>query len=144
MAEKHNKRGSHCGYHSGHPWYYLLGGKVLTPKEIRDCVAAGTYRGYRADDIRTLAKKPEPQRSTAIRKIRAQVTDELKADIARYRQYVFALHAHRRTTDGLETPRSCDDIHTAVSLKHNHIVNGFAHLALLNELPAQQGDLFAL
>lgn len=144
MAENFKERYSHRGYNAGHPWYYLLGGKVLTPKEIRESVIAGSYRGYRADDIRTVANKCEPKRSEALRNIRQEVMRELKTDIARYRQCVFQLHEYRRATDGLPVPNVCADVHTAVSLKHNHIVNGFAHLALLDELPAQQGDLFGL
>ena len=135
---------THGGYHSGHPWYYLLGGKVLTLKQICNVVYEGSYRGYRADEIRAIAKRREPQRTAAIRKIRHDIIIELKADISRYRICVFQLHAHRRATDGLDIPNICNDIHVSVSLKHNHIVNGFAHLALLDELPAQQGDLFAL
>lgn len=144
MAGNFKERYSHGGYNAGHPWYYLLGGKVLTPKEIRESVIASSYRGYRADDIRAIANKPEPQRSEAIRKIRMETLRELKADIARYRHCVFQLHEYRRATDGLPVPNICADVHTAVGLKQSHIINGFAHLALLDELPAQQGDLFAL
>lgn len=144
MADNDKKPHTHCGYNAGHPWYYLLGGKVLTPKEIRDYVLANSYRGYRADDIRAIANRCEPQRSEAIRKIRMETLRELKADISRYRQCVFQLHEYRRATDGLPVPNVCVDVHTAVGLKQSHIINGFAHLALLDELPAQQGDLFAL
>lgn len=132
------------GYHSGHPWYYLLGNRVLTPKQIRDDAKASSYRGYRADDIRAAIRKPEPQRSEFIRKIRMEVMADLRKDITRYRQCAVELHAYRREHGVEAFPRSCDDVHVAISLKRNHIYNGFAHLALLDELPAQQGDLFGL
>ena len=67
---------------------------------------------------------------------------ELTKDISRYRQCVFQLRKLKDAEDIPETPSCCSDIHVAMSLKHNHIYNGFAHLALLDELPAQQGDLF--
>ena len=116
MAGNFKERCSHCGYNAGHPWYYLLGGKVLTPKEIRAHVITGNYRGYRADDIRALANKCERKRSEGLRKIRQEVMRELKADIARYRQCVFQLHEYRRATDGLPVPNVCADVHTAVLL----------------------------
>lgn len=141
LQEQH----THGGYHAGHPWYYLLGGLVLTPKEIRNAACAATYRGYRADDIRKLATLSEPRRRAAIEKVTDEIKSELQADIARYRQCVFELHEYRRTADPSEEPPICADIHVAISLKHNHIVNGFAHLALIDELPAPaQGDLFGL
>lgn len=34
------------GYNSGHPWYYILGGKVLPPKEILKAVEKTGYEGY--------------------------------------------------------------------------------------------------
>ena len=37
---------------------------------------------------------------------------------------------------------ACNDIHTALSLKHNHLVNNFAHLITLDELLTKQMDLF--
>ncbi|MGJ8572291.1 MAG: hypothetical protein ACSHXI_16495 [Hoeflea sp.] len=133
-----------CGYGSGHPWYYLLGGRVLYPKEIRAQVNAATYRGYLKDDILATAARQEPKRSEALRKIRHEVIAGLRRDIARYRQCAFELMNHTLEQDRTARLVSCDDVHVAISLKHNHIVNGFAHLALLNELPEQQGDLFTL
>ena len=115
------------GYHAGHPWYYLLGGVVPTPKQIRNEVVGSGYRGYMAEDIDIAAKRAEPKRSEALRnKIRAKVLDGLRSDISRYRQVAFKLHEHPRisATCGKEVI-SCDNIHTAMSLKHAHIYNGF-------------------
>jgi len=61
------------GYHSGHPWYYLLGNPVLTLKKIRDDAKASSYRGYRADDILAASRKPEPKRSETIGKIHKEI-----------------------------------------------------------------------
>lgn len=130
------------GYYPGHPWYYLLGGRVLYPKEIRNQVKAATYRGYLKDDILATVARQEPQRSEALRKIRHEVEAGLRRDIARYRQCAFQLMNQLREEDRAARLICCDDVHVAISLKHNHIVNGFAHLALLDELPEQQGDLF--
>jgi leucine dehydrogenase len=35
-----------------------------------------------------------------------------------------------------------EGVHVAISLKHNHLVNDFAHLVWLDELITRQGDLF--
>ena len=40
-------------------------------------------------------------------------------------------------------PDSCADIHTDISLKYAHIYNDFAHLNYIDDLLAQQGDLFS-
>jgi len=133
------------GYHAGHPWYYLLGGAVPTLKQIRNEAVGSGYRGYMAEDIDAAAKRAEPKRSEELRKIRAKVLDDLRSDISRYRQVTFKLHTHRRISAVCENDIiSCDDIHTAMSLKHAHIYNGFAHLNTLDNLSEQQGDLFEL
>ncbi len=133
------------GYHAGHPWYYLLGGAVPTLKQIRSEAAGSGYRGYMAEDIDNAAKRAEPKRSETLRKIRVKVLNDLRNDISRYRQVTFKLHAHRRISAICEEEViSCDDIHTAMSLKHAHIYNGFAHLHTLDRLPEQQGDFFDL
>jgi len=40
-----------------------------------------------------------------------------------------------------DEPR-CTDLHSGVSLKHNHLFNDLAHLAELERLIVQQLDLF--
>ena len=144
MGERRCSMKTHCGYNSGHPWYYLLGGKALAPKQIRDCAKASSYRGYREEKILAAGNKAEPKRSEALRKIRREVMNDLTKDISVYRHCVFELNDHRRNHGEATNPVSCDDVHTAMSLKHNHIYNGFAHLACLDELPEQQCDLFEL
>ncbi len=133
------------GYNAGHPWYYLLGGVVPTLKQIRNEAVGSFYRGYMAGDIDAAAKRAEPNRSEVLRKIKAKILDDLHSDISCYRKVAFNLHAHRRIAAKCKSEViSCDDIHTAMSLKNAHIYNGFAHLNTLDNLPEQQGDLFEL
>ncbi|MFD2257709.1 hypothetical protein ACFSSA_13580 [Luteolibacter algae] len=129
-------------YSPGHPWFYLLGGRVLTPKEIRESVRESGYNGWRADELDKLEAKAEPQRSQGLRKLRAIVLAELAGDLSRYRQVALELHRYRRRTAGQELP--CHAVHTSVSLKHNHLYNDFAHLIAIDDLLAQQPDLFGL
>ena len=44
------------GYNFGHPWYYVLGGEILSPKQIRADVSAGNYQGYMAEEINAVDK----------------------------------------------------------------------------------------
>jgi len=137
------KKLSRGGYHAGHPWYYFLGGKVPTPKQIRNEAACSSYRGYMAADIETISKRDEPRRSEGLRKIRAKVMDDLRCDVSRYRELARKLHNYRRVSETCERDAiACDDIHVSMSLKHAHIFNDFAHLNTLDNLPDQQRDLF--
>ena len=129
-------------YDAGHPWYYLLGNPALSLKQIRDNAIASAYRGYMSDDIYAAAKKAEPHRSTALSKFRNAILDQLAKDISQYRKCVFKLRTYQDRCGINPNATVCDDIHVAVSLKHNLIYNVFAHLACLDELPNQQGDLF--
>lgn len=129
-------------YNTGHPWYYLLGGKVLKPREILVNVKLSGYQGYMADDILQADKKSEPQRSETLRKIKAKVLCDLWQDISRYRECANQLRKYRLTNDPQYAGRICDDIHTAISLKHNHIYNDLAHLNFLDRLLTKQKDLF--
>lgn len=130
------------GYNAGHPWYYLLGNPVLSLKQIREKAIAGDHRGYMSDDIDAAAQKAEPHRSIALRKFRFAILKQLANDISLYRKCVFNLCTYQYREGIDPSPSICDDIHVAVSLKHNHIYNNFAHLAFLDELPNHQGDLF--
>ncbi len=136
---------TYCGRSAGHPWFYFLGGPVLTPKQIRESVRLSGYRGYLADDISHADRKPEPHRSTALRKLRAEVQRMLWADISRYREVARELHAYRKEHAHVEVlPNMSAEVHTSMSLKHNHIYNQFAHLLTLDELLSRQRDLFDL
>lgn len=130
-------------YCPGHPWYYFLGGKVLTPKQILQSVIQTKYSGYDRDNIAKADQKPEPQRSELLRKLRLKFLNDLKRDLSIYRAVVRKLHAHRKlpSIEQGSVPR-CDDVDVAMSLKHNHLFNDFAHLYKIDMLLAQQPDLF--
>lgn len=66
------------------------------------------------------------------------VLSSLRTDLARYVELVRALRLSRRSGEAL----ACSDLHTAVSLKHNHLFNDLAHLDWLDELLSMQLDLF--
>ena len=133
------------GYKPGHSWYYKLGGKVLRPKQILAAVKLSGYQGYRLDDIQQADNKPEPQRSAALRNIRQEVLARLISDLSCYRQLACELRDYR-ALDEADRPEQpiCSDIHTGLSLKHNHLYNDFAHLALIDDLLSSQLDLFDL
>ena len=132
---------SHHDYHAGHPWYYLLGGAIPSPKDIRAAVQGSDCCGYLAEEIEAIARKPEPQKTQAEAAMRERVLAELRADISRYRECARNLHRHRRIIGITGAKPKCEGVHVAISLKHNHIYNGFAHLKALDVLPKQL-DLF--
>lgn len=129
-------------YNFGHPWYYVLGGKILSPKQIRAEVSAGNYQGYMAEEITAVDNKQEPYRSEALRAFKAKFLNDLAEDISRYRQIACAIRRDRVENPVFIEPDSCADNHTDISLKYAHIYNDFAHLNYIEDLLAQQGDLF--
>lgn len=137
-----NHRLTSNAHSSGHPWYYLLGGTVLTPKQIRCAVINRGYQGYLRDDIAAADKKAEPQRSQALKALQRRALDELQRDLNGYRRRALDLHRYRATSNVSDSPVSCHDVHTAISLKHNHLINDFAHLITLDRLLTKQGELF--
>lgn len=139
---KHIRELTFADYGTGHPWYYHLGGSVLTPKQIKENVCQDGYRGYLRDDIAKADQRAEPSRSAALRKLRDRALSELKRDLSGYRQRALELLRSRRENMIVEYSTCCDDVHTNISLKHNHLYNGFAHLVYIDELLNQQGDLF--
>ena len=119
-------------YSPGHPWWYHLGGPVLGPRAIRDRVAAGSYRGYRAEAIDRIAAGKGADRK--LRTVRTEIAGELRRDLAGYRSAAAALRL-RRNRAGPEPDdpddrgaRVSSDIDQAVALKFNHVWNGFANL----------------
>lgn len=135
---------SYDAYKPGHPWYFMLGGPIPTPKAIRQMVLSEGYYGYDRERIRAIAAKPEPHRSRELDSMRAKVKAALRQDISYYRRLAFELRRLRDEGHVSEEQGVCDDIHVSLGLKLSHIYNGFGHLALLDQYPAQQGDLFAL
>jgi len=113
------------------------------PKQIRAEVSAGKYQGYVAEEINAVDNKPEPHRSEALRAFKAKFTKDLAEDISRYRQIACAIRQDRAENTTFIEHDCCVDIHTDISLKYAHIYNDFAHLIYIEDLLAQQGDLFS-
>lgn len=134
----------HEGYSSGHSWYYRLGGKPLFPKQIREETRASGYRGYAESDIEAADGLTEPRRSQKLRGLQARFRADLRRDLSRYRECVRLLRAYRVAHGDAPFEDIQTDLHLAVSLKHNHLVNDFAHLIWLEDLLSRQRDLFDL
>lgn len=131
-------------YDPGHPWYYYLGGSVLKPSYILECVKTNGHTGYLREEIAQLDQKTEPKRSESLRSVREKIMDDLRRDLSIYRRVVRELHEYRRSEDKAEPKRICANVHTSMSLKVSHLINDFAHLVEIDRLLSMQGDLFAL
>ena len=70
--------------------------------------------------------------------------ESLRGDVARYRELARQLTKFRDAGREEDDQDVCADVHVNISLKHNHIVNAFAHLIALDDLLTKQGDLFYL
>lgn len=126
------------GYTPGHPWYYRLGGRPLTPKQIIAEVKHERYRGYLREEIALAESRCEPRRSQELRQLRKQTLERLRFDLSGYRR---AVRTMRSYAPGDYYP-ICSDPFLSVGLKHSHLFNDFAHLVWLDELLAVQPDLF--
>jgi hypothetical protein len=123
-------------YSTGHPWYYVLGGKILSLKEIWQEVDTATYKGYLEAEIDKASGN-----TRKLQEMKTKAIVRVKEDISRYRQCALELHRYRKALPKDWHPE-CDDIHTAMGLKRNHIFNEFANLKQINELLQQQPTLF--
>lgn len=129
---------SSSAYPPSHPWFYVLGGVPLTPKQILARVKASKYGGYLQDEITAADYRCEPRRSEDLRAIRSTALQRVSFDLGRYRQAVRQLRQHHA-----EHPFGVfAEVHGVVSFKHNHIANELAHLARIDELLSRQRDLF--
>jgi hypothetical protein len=129
---------SYRHYSNGHPWYYVLGGEPLMPKQILGEVRAEGYRGYNRAEIELAASRCEPRRSQDLRALRAVAFKRLRFDLSGYRRAVRNLRKHRTECDAVE----CHDVHVSIGLKMSHLYNEFAHLIWIDELLTHQLDLF--
>lgn len=132
----------HHGYCPGHPWFYFLGGRPRTLKEILSATRQSGYQGCARVDIKMVDALAEPKRSEQLRAMQQKFRADLVGDISRYRECVRELRGTVWEIPDGSTVVSCDAIHTSLSLKHNHMVNNFAHLIFLDELLSQRADLF--
>lgn len=126
------------GYSARHPWYYVLGGAPLMPKQILSKVRTECYRGYNREEIALAASRCEPRRSQELRALRRRHLDRLRFDLSGYRRAVRNLRAHRAV--GAE--ETCADVHVSMGLKLSHLYNEFGHLNWIDELLLEQLDLF--
>lgn len=133
----------HYSYAPGHPWYYLLDGPVMKPSDICKAAQKSGYQGYRTD-IDKADSAAEPKRSAMLRFIRAEVLSDLRRDLSRYRKVARELRSYRQETAAAPLPKICAEVHTAMSLKHNHLYNHFARMLRIDALLSYQGDLFDL
>ena len=123
-------------YDSGHPCYYALGGDVLSIKQIWKLVHASGYKGYRRDEIGKLYGN-DPK----LKALKEEVISSLNKNISGYRKLAFSLHRYR-LEEGLIKQEPCCDVHTNISLKHNHIYNDLAHLTYIDKQLSGQLELF--
>ena len=124
---------SYHSYKPSHPWYYKLGGKPPTLKSIRDNAINQKYQGYLSDEIAKARRQSEPKRSEHLQQYITSITADLWRDVACYRQlrrHYALLSLHGKLN---QSPDICDDIHTSLSLKHNHLSNHFIHLHQLQQ-----------
>ncbi|MCB0518499.1 MAG: hypothetical protein H6577_09975 [Lewinellaceae bacterium] len=63
-------------------------------------------------------------------------------DLTRYRKLALDLRKYRTEALLAEGAITCDNVHTNIALKHNHMYNRLAHLDLLDDLLSKQPDLF--
>lgn len=123
-------------YNSGHPWYYVLNGKVLSIKEIWNEANSANKYGYNQESIEKASGNNEK-----LRILKAEHIKRLKTDISRYRQCALELHKFRKKTKENDTLQ-CEDVHVSISLKHNHIYSEFLNLKHIDRLLSYQPELF--
>ncbi len=130
------------GYRQGHPWYYLLGGKPPSLKEIKAEAESDERGGYLAGDIAALDMMNEPKRSEKLRAMKKRVLDRLDRDVRIYHECVRELRSYQKEHEGEELPNCSAEIHTSMSLKYAHLSNGFGNLHLIDQCLSKQKDLF--
>ena len=129
-------------YSPGHPWYYVLGGDVLYPKQILENVELDNDLYISFNEIAKADQKEEPFRSEALRKLREKNAQFLQSDLQRYREVVRELSAFRNQFEANSSGLTCESVHVNVSLKHNHVYYHLKYLKTLNNLLSVQPDLF--
>ena len=130
-------------YTPSHPWYYFLGGRPLTPKEIWQNAKDKNYHGYAWGRIEKADRLKDPKRTEKLQKMRDDFYQDFRRDLRIYRQCALQYHRERETTHNPSSNNGCRDIDVSLMLKHNHLSNGFAHLITLDDLlKSDQLDLF--
>lgn len=133
------------GYNSGHPWYYRLGGEILTVEQIKTKASDGrTIPHFVQMYYAKLDMMEEPKRSASIQQEIDALERGLRKDVARYLECVTEIN-RLRTVCGPEPydwiKQTYNEPTTSISLKHNHISYCAAKITALKSLK-RQGDLF--
>lgn len=124
-------------YSSGHPWYYVFRGEVLSIKQIWKLVHASSYKGSNEENISRLYGN-DPK----LKVMKEEVLSSLSKNISRYRQLALSLHRYRLKASKNQQEPSCEDVHVGMSLKYNHIYNDLAHLTYIEKQLSGQLELF--
>lgn len=130
------------GYAIGHPWYYLLGGDILFPKQILADVKDSGFQGYMTEDIDKIDRRSEPKRSADLRALKQRIEAGLFSSLSRYRELAGYVRNYRLRYGIDPNFAKCRDMHTNIGLKYNHICHDFAHLVYLDKLDTGQMELF--
>jgi hypothetical protein len=116
------------GYDPFHPWYYLLGGRLLRPEEIEPDRQWELPHDAKLENLKDPAK-----RKKRLLELRRDYGQRLQADISRYEEVVspgYQVSSYDRSMGyGLET---------SVQLCHNHIWSTKAWLAAINRELGQE------
>lgn len=121
-------------YSAGHPWYYVLGGPVLSPKQIAANAKKRGYKGYLHEAISKASQKQ-------LRQLRMDQYYRFRQDLSKYRRYAFDLHRFRLQHPDPKNPE-CLAVHTHMFLAHNHLYNSLSHLRYIDQRLSYQMDLF--
>jgi hypothetical protein len=131
-------------YDSGHPWYYKLGGRILTPEEIIDQARNDLAKRHFVQQYAKFDRMDEPRRSIEIAETIKSIEYVMQAYIARYLECVAEIKT-LRTVFGPwpfdQVKETYNEPNTAISLRHNHISYAAAQIKALRSFQTQ-GDLF--
>lgn len=117
------------GYDSGHPWYYKLNGKRLSPEEIKQ-EAIDKVNSMSPEKIKeelmfwTLRKFSDK----AVDSLEIKTQNDLKERTGRYMEIV--KNGMKAITDPNPDEMT---LYTALSLTHNHVYNSYYILALIEK-----------
>ncbi|NRA87236.1 MAG: hypothetical protein HRU28_07535 [Rhizobiales bacterium] len=79
-------------YSPFHPWYYYLGGAVISLKQTKARIAIKDVESYRAEEFEEINSRVEPRRSETLLLIKEKIMQELARDISAYRRAVRELN----------------------------------------------------
>jgi len=110
------------GYDTGHPWYYLLGGRPLRPEEIEP-----DREWELPHDVKLDRMKDPAKRKKRLLEMQKEYEEGVKRDIERYLEVIapdYKVESYERKMGyGLET---------SIYLCYNHVWSSKAWLAAIN------------